>query len=163
MATISSMLPYEILNMIMSFNLTPTPTALLIKYSFGELYYGTRTIYEINLLREKMEKAKEKYNEVCIESRKERSECYKKISELEKLCATQCKTSNRGCFHPNEIECEEEEVEDYYRYESKYKSKYLAAEDEYRKELSKKEGWEDEYNEECDRDCQDWNERAYNM
>lgn len=154
-------LPEEIVNMIVSYNLTPSPTALLIKYRFGERYYGTRTIYEINLLREKMEKAKEKYDEVCIESRKERSECYKKISDLEELCEAQCKTANRGCFHPNEIECEEEEVEDLYRYESKYKSKYLAAEDKYREELSKKEGWEDEYNEELERDYQAWNESFY--
>ena len=157
----NTILPEEIVNKIVSYNLTPSPAALLIKYRFGERYYGTRTIYEINLLREKMEKAKEKYDEVCIESRKERSECYKKISDLEELCAAQCKTANRGCFHPNEIECEEEEVEDLYRYESKYKSKYLDAEDKYREELSKKEGWEDEYNEECDRECQEWNERAY--
>lgn len=157
----NQILPEEIVNMIVSYNLTPSPTALLIKYRFGERYYGTRTIYEINLLREKMEKAKEKYDEVCIESRKERSECYKKISDLEELCAAQCKTANRGCFHPNEIECEEEEVEDLYRYESKYKSKYLDAEDKYREELSKKEGWEDEYNEERERDYQAWNERAY--
>jgi len=147
----------------MSFNLTPTPTALLIKYRFSERYYGIRTIYEINVMKEEMEKAKEKYDEVCSETRKERSECYKRISELEKLCAAQCKTSNRGCFHSNEIECEEDNVEDLDRYESKYKSIYESVKDEYRKELSKKEGWEDEYNEECDRDCQDWNERAYNM
>lgn len=158
-----AILPEDIVNMIVSYNLTPSPTALLIKYRFSERYYGIRTIYEINLLKEEMEKAKEKYDEVCSESRKERSECYKKISDLEELCSAQCKTSNRACFHPNEIECEEEEVEDLYRYESKYKSKYLAAEDKYREELSKKEGWEDEYNEECDRDYQQWNELAYNM
>lgn len=153
----------DIVKMIMSYDLKPTPTALLIKFRFGERYYGTRTIYEINLLREKMEKAKEKYDEVCIQSKRERSECYKRISDLEKLCAAQCKEANRGCCHSNEIECEEEYVEDYYRYDSEYKSKYRIAEDEYREELSKKEGWEDEYKEECERNYQAWNELAYNM
>lgn len=165
MSTISYMTPYEILNTIMSFNTKPTPTALLIKYRFGDRYDGIRTIYEINLLKEEMEKSKKKYDEVCCQSRKERNECYKIISEQEELCA-QLKKSNGacfGCFHWKIIEEHEEYVEDYYRMDSEYKSKYEEAEHEYRKELSKKEGWIDEFNEECERDYDDWREREYNM
>jgi hypothetical protein len=156
-----TILPEDIVRMILSYDLTPSPTALLIKYRFGERYYGTRTIYEINVLKEEMEKAKKKYDEVCSESRKGRSECFKRISELDELCAAQCKEPNRGCCHSNEIECEEEYVDDYYRFDSKYKSMYDSAKHKYTKEIAKKEGWDDEYSEECDRDFQNWSESMY--
>jgi hypothetical protein len=178
--TVLSILPDEIINMIVSYNLTPTPTALIIQNRFDYYYDGVRTIYEINILKEAMEEDKKKYEEAQSKYSKYRRECYDKISEQEKLCtddckrilqehlntctstpstcnrryiAYDCKFKNNGrCSHYYKIEREQEDIDEYDYHEREYESKYNMAEHEYTKEIAKKEGWIDEYNENRERE-----------
>lgn len=171
-------LPDEIVNMIISYNLKISPTAELIKERFSRYYDGVLTIYEINALKELMDKASKDRDDASSNFRKYRSECYSRIREQQELCGEECERileehlhectakpnkctkryvayvceyeCNGRCSHYFKIQQEEEDIEDYNYREGEFASKYHTTENEYKRELAKKEGWLDEYLEDCE-------------
>lgn len=170
------LLPEEMINLIISYNMKPTETSLLIRDRFGPNYDGIRTIYEINDLKEEMDNAEREYNKTVSKYRPYLIECYDKLSAQEKLCTAECKQrlqehlnicadcnmeyvgydceykdDNGRCSHYIIMRSQEEDIDHYEYINRKYLSIYNVAKDKYTREVAKKDGTFDEYIEEMER------------
>jgi uncharacterized membrane-anchored protein YhcB (DUF1043 family) len=176
-------MPYsDILNGSKWKSLDISPVAKLIKSRFGPWYTGKLTIYEINSIKEKMDKVKnnldtyedEIYNNKCelVDSlRKQRMLCKSSTECTEKLDAHlntcdgctknyvsyDCRFKENGrCSHYYEIEHIEERLEDYQYVIDEYTSSYHDLQYEYERALADKENRLKEYQQQLEDDFDDW-------
>ena len=166
-------------------SLEPTPIARLISGRFGQWYDGKLTIYEINAIKEKMDKAKyelDAYRDKVWDDmwdlndslRKQRmlckssTECSEKLDAHLNTCngkykckkefvAYNCQFEENGrCSHYYEIENLEEQLENFEYIIDEDTSRYHDLHYEYERALAVKENRLDEYQQQLEDDYDDW-------
>jgi hypothetical protein len=66
------------------------PVAKLIKNRFGPWYNGPLTVYELDVIKEKMEKAEKQLRDYEKEVRGERHDYIRKIRQQQEMCGDEC-------------------------------------------------------------------------
>ena len=165
------------------------PIAYLIRYRFGDRYYGKLTIYELDSLKERMTNAKRELEAYRTDVREERRRLERSINEQSLLCksspqcqaeleehlkvcdsaykctkdfvAYECQFKNNGrCSHYYEIEHIEEDLGNIEYSIDDYKQKYQHLKMEYERALATKENRLEEYDQQIE---YEWDQYNFNV